>query len=139
VELHNLAQAQFARGVNGVDYALALAANVEFRRAVQQWWADGWDILLTPTLAEPPTRIGEFRNDPDQPMAPMIRAGQYVAFTPAFNASGQPAISLPMHWTPDGLPVGVQLVAAYGREDLLLRLASHLEAAQPWAHRRPVV
>jgi amidase len=106
---------------------------------VQQWWADGWDILVTPTLAEPPTRIGEFQNDPDQPMAPMIRAGRYVAFTPAFNASGQPAISLPMHWTPDGLPVGVQLVAAYGREDLLLRLASQLEMAQPWAHRRPAI
>lgn len=139
VELHNFAQAEFARNVNGVDYALALAANVEFRRAVQQWWADGWDILVSPTLAEPPTRIGEFMNDPEQPMAPMIRAGRYVAFTPAFNASGQPAISLPMHWTPNGLPVGVQLVAAYGREDLLLRLASHLESAQPWAHRRPAV
>jgi len=137
VELHNWVQAEYARAVNGVDYALALAANVEFRRATQQWWADGWDLLLTPTLAEPPTRIGEFANDDNAPMAPMVRAAQYVAFTPAFNSSGQPAISLPMHWTPDGLPVGVQLVAAYGRDDILIRVAAQLEAAQPWAHRRP--
>lgn len=139
VELHNRMQAEFARGVNGVEYALALAANVEFRRAVQQWWHDGWDLLVTPTLAEPPARIGEFLDNPDQPMAPLARAGQYVAFTPAFNASGQPAISLPMHRTPEGLPVGVQLVAAYGREDLLLRVAAQLELAQPWAHLRPAL
>jgi amidase len=139
IELHNRVQAEFARGVNGVDYALALAANVEYRRAVQQWWADGWDLLVSPTLAEPPTRIGEFANDDAAPMAPMIRAGQVVAFTPAFNASGQPAISLPMHWTADGLPVGVQLVAAYGREDVLIRVAAQLETAQPWAHRRPSI
>ena len=139
VEPVNQAQAEFARSVNGVEYALALGANVEFRRAVQQWWADGWDLLLTPTLGEPPALIGTFANDAANPMAPMVRAGAYVPFTPAFNASGQPAISLPLHWTPDGLPIGVQLVAAYGREDLLLRVAAQLEAAQPWAHRRPMV
>lgn len=72
-------------------------------------------------------------------MVPMVRAASYVPFTPAFNSSGQPAISLPLHWTADGLPVGVQLVAAYGREDLLIRVASQLEAAQPWARRRPAV
>ncbi len=139
VEPVNWIQAEFARSVNGVDYALALSANVEFRRATQQWWADGWDLLLTPTLGEPPTPIGTFANDAEQPMSPMVRAAQFVPFTPAFNASGQPAISLPMHWTPDGLPVGVQLVAAYGREDMLLRVAAQLELAQPWGHRRPSV
>ncbi|MEO5899307.1 MAG: amidase [Ilumatobacteraceae bacterium] len=143
LELVNQTQADFAAAVSGVDYAFALAANVEFRRSVQQWWADGWDLLLTPTLGEPPPPLGEFANDPANPMAPMHRSASFVPYTPAFNASGQPAISLPMHWitTAEGttLPIGIQLVAAYGREDVLIRVASQLEAAQPWAHRRPIV
>jgi len=139
VESVNWAMSEFARGVNGVDYAMALAANVEFRRAVQQWWQSGWDLLLTPTLGEPPVLLGTFANTPQTPMAPMARAAKYVPFTPAFNSSGQPAISLPLHWTADGLPVGVQLVAAYGREDVLLRVAAQLEVAQPWAHRHPPI
>ena len=137
IEAVNRAQVEFAQSVSGVDYALALAANVEFRRAVQQWWANGWDLLLTPTLAEPPTLIGTFANDPAAPMTPMVRAGAFVPFTPAFNASGQPAISLPMHWNSAGLPIGVQLVAAYGCEDVLLRVAAQVEYAHPWADRRP--
>ena len=120
-----------------LDYALAQAANVEFRRAVQRWWSEGWDLLLTPTLAEPPATIGAFANDPAQPMAPMIRAAAYVPFTPPFNSSGQPAINLPLHWNTSGLPIGVQLVAAYGREDVLLRVASQVEVAQPWTGRYP--
>jgi amidase len=58
-------------------------------------------------------------------------------FTMPFSITGQPAISLPLHWTPESLPLGVQLVADYGREDLLIRVASQLEAARPWAARRP--
>lgn len=139
VEPVNWAQSEFARSVNGVDYALALSANVDFRRAVQQWWHDGWDLLLSPTLGEPPVPLGAFANNPESPMAPMLRTVPYVPFTPAFNASGQPAISLPLHWTPEGLPVGVQLVAAYGREDILLRVAAQLEVAQPWADRHPAL
>ncbi len=137
VEPVNWAQAQFARGVSSVDYAQGLAATAEFRRAVQQWWADGWDLLLTPTLAEPPVRVGEHDPRPGDPMAGMRRAAAWVPFTPPFNVSGQPAISVPLHWSDDGLPVGVQLVAAYGREDLLIRVASQLEATQPWAQRTP--
>jgi amidase len=137
IEAVNRAQVAFAQGVSGVDYALALAANVEFRRALQQWWANGWDLLLTPTLAEPPTLIGTFANDSAAPMTPMIRAGAFVPFTPPFNSSGQPAINLPLHWNDAGLPIGVQLVAAYGCEDVLLRVAAQVESARPWAHRHP--
>ena len=137
LEAVNAAQVAIARNVSAVDYALALAATVEFRRALQQWWADGWDLLLTPTLAEPPAPLGTFANNPAAPLAPMVRAAAYVPFTPPFNSSGQPAISLPIHWSADGLPIGVQLVSAYAREDVLLRVAAQLEGAAPWAHRHP--
>ena len=109
----------------------------QYRRALQSWWSDGWDLLLTPTLAEVPLKLGTIANDAEHPMDAMVRSGQFVPFTPPFNTSGQPAISLPLQWTDEGLPVGVQLVAAYGREDVLIRVASQLEHAQPWAQRTP--
>ncbi len=137
VEPVNWAQAQWAQSVSGVQYGEALAAVSEYRRGLQQWWSDGWDLLITPTLSEPPVQIGEHDAQPDDPMAGMKRAAQFVGFTPPYNASGQPAISLPLHWNDDGLPIGVQLVAAYGREDVLLAVASQLEAAHPWSHRHP--
>jgi amidase len=142
VEALNRVMAEHARQSSALDLALAQAAASNFRRALHAWWApppagDGWDLLVTPTVAELPPRIGEHANDPSDPMAPMRRAGRWVPFTPAFNLSGQPAISLPLHESPEGLPVGVQLVAAYGGEDALLRVAAQLEAASPWAHRQP--
>jgi amidase len=137
VEPVNWAQAEFARHYSAVELAEAQAAVATFRRELQQWWADGWDLLLTPTLGEPPVEIGAHDPLPDDPLAGMRRAGRFVPFTPAYNMSGQPAISLPLHWTADGLPIGVQLVAAYGREDVLLRVASQLESAHPWAERHP--
>ena len=68
-----------------------------------------------------------------------MRAIPFASFTSKFNTTGQPAISLPLHQTPDGLPVGIQLVAAYGREDVLLRVSGQLEQARPWADRTPPV
>jgi amidase len=133
----NWAQAEMAKRFTAVDLATAQAAMYAFRRRLQQWWADGWDLLLTPTLAEPPPLLSEFAPDPGDPMAQSRRAWRFVPFTPPFNMSGQPAISLPLHWNADGLPIGVQLVAAYGREDVLLQMASQLEAAHPWADRHP--
>ncbi|HUS42892.1 MAG TPA: amidase [Ilumatobacteraceae bacterium] len=143
VEPVNWAQGEYAGQLSASQYAMALAAVGQYRRHVQGWWAEGWDLLLTPTLATPPLAIGGLYGeqndgiDPDNPMAPSIRAGRFVAFTPQFNASGQPAISLPLHWNDAGLPIGVQLVAAYGREDMLIRIAAQLEAAAPWADRHP--
>lgn len=108
-------------------------------RGVQHWWTQGHDLLLTPTIAEPPPPLGSFDSPPDNPLAGLFRAAEVVPFTPPFNVTGQPAVSLPLHWSADGLPIGVQLVAPFGREDLLLRVAAQLEAAQPWADRRPPV
>lgn len=126
-----------ARQVTAVEYAAALDAVYAFRRALQQWWADGWDLLLSPTVAEPPPEITEFENDPDHPTAPMRRGGQFAAFTPPFNMSGQPAISVPLQRNAEGLPLGIQLAAGYGREDVLIRVAAQLESAHPWAAERP--
>jgi amidase len=137
-ELVNWTMAEYSKRASATDYANAILSTSHFRRAVQQWWADGWDILVTPTAGRIPLPIGSFDNDPQDPMKPMKVAADFVPFTPAFNTSGQPAISLPLHSTATGLPVGVQFVAAYGREDLLIRLASQLEEAMPWAHRYPV-
>lgn len=139
VEPVNWAQAEFAKGVSGPQYAHALAAVAQFRRRLHQWWADGWDLLLTPTLAQPPVPVGSIVSTPDDPIAALRKTSEFVAFTPAFNASGLPAISLPLWWNDDGLPVGVQIGAGYGREDVLLAVAAQLERARPWAHRRPAV
>jgi amidase len=133
----NWAQAEMAERFSAIDLATAQAAMYTFRRRMQQWWADGWDLLLTPTVAEPPPLLSVFAPDPDDALAQARRAWQFVPFTPPYNMTGQPAISVPLHWNDDGLPLGVQLVAAYGREDVLIRVAAQLEAAHPWADRHP--
>jgi amidase len=129
---------QLGRATPVADYVNAIKVLAEKSRAVAQWWADGFDLLLTPTLAEPPVPLGTF-DTPDEPILGFMRAATFTPFTPGFNITGQPAISLPLGTSPDGLPIGVQLVAAYGREDLLLRVAAQLEIAAPWADRHPTV
>lgn len=95
-----------------------------------------YDVLLTPTLAEPPWPLGAIDAQSDDLDAFYRRIRAAIPFTQMFNMGGQPAASIPLYWTGDGLPIGVQAAAAFGREDLLIRLASQLEAAQPWAARR---
>jgi amidase len=111
----------------------------EFTRRIAEWHAGGFDLLLTPTIAEPPPRLGELVPTSENALAVGMRASQIACWTLPFNLTGQPGISLPLHWNDAGLPIGVQLVAAYGREDLLLRVAAALEAAMPWSDRRPVL
>lgn len=117
------------RTVTAPDYVAALDAVSRWARRCVAWW-DDWDLLLTPTCAEPPLALGGDAIE---------LVERTAAFTLPFNLTGQPAVSLPLHWTADGLPVGVQLVAAPGREDVLVRVASQIEAAQPWADRWPPV
>jgi amidase len=110
-----------------------------FGRQVAKWWGDGFDLLLTPTQAKPPPRIGTLYSTKEEPLRAFLLAAPYGTFTLPFNLSGQPAISLPSHWTDDGLPLGSQLVAPMGREDLLLQVASQLEESLGWLDRRPPV
>jgi amidase len=100
---------------------------------------EGIDVLLTPTLGEPPVPLGTFDSPPGEPLTGMFRAATYVPFTPPFNVTGQPGISLPLHWNAAGLPIGTQFVGHFGDEETLLTLAGQLESAQPWADRRPPV
>jgi len=96
-----------------------------------------YDALLTPALAERPLPIGTLDTSAANPMSTFTRSGLFTPFTPIFNATGQPAISLPLYDGADGLPLAVQLVGRPAGEAQLLALATQLEAAQPWAERRP--
>jgi amidase len=131
--------AEMGRAVTGLEYIQAVEKLHAYSRRVVRWWSEGFDLLLTPTLPEPPPTLGQFDATPTDPLRGFARGGALVAFTLPFNVTGQPAISLPLHWSGAGLPIGVQLVAAYGREDLLIRVAAQLEAARPWKDRRPPV
>src|SRR5207248_3378044 len=140
VEPCTWALAEQGRTHSGGDLLRAIEEAQRGSRRLATWWSeDGFDLLLTPTCAEPPPRLGEHDAPPDNPLQPIVRATPFAVFTAGFNTTGQPAISLPLHVTADGLPVGVQLVAAFGREDLLLRVASQIEEARPWAERTPPV
>ncbi len=129
--------ADMGRATSASTLVAALGAAHAYSRGVAAWWQE-WDLLLTPTLAEPPVELGTF-STPDEPILGFMRAATFVPFTAPFNVTGQPAIQLPLHQNDAGLPIGVQLVAAYGREDLLLRAASQLEEALPWNDRRPPI
>ena len=130
---------EFGRAVTGA----ALLTSREWLQAASRrmaaWWESGFDLLVTPTCGEAAPTLGQFVPEPDNPLAGLFRSTPFAQWTAPFNISGQPAISLPLHWSDQGLPVGVQLVAPYGREDLLIQVAAQLEAAQPWADRRPPV
>ena len=139
VEPLSWALADLARNASATDFLAARQRLQKMARAVAAWYSSGFDLLLTPTLAEPPPLIGEFDSPPDNPLHGLFRAANLVPFTPPFNATGQPAISLPLWWNEDGLPIGTQLVAPYGGESTLLALAAQLETSVGWADRRPAV
>lgn len=136
VEPLTWATASAADGLHAVDHAQAIGASARFTRQIAAFW-NTHDLLLTPTLGEPPPLVGELEPPADNPFAIRARTASLIAFMGHFNVTGQPAISVPLHVNEAGLPIGVQLVAAYGREDLLIQVAAQLEEAAPWAARRP--
>lgn len=133
VERLTWALSQLGRMITGAGYAAAWRWLHAATRRIAAFW-DDHDLWLTPTVTAPPPPLGAFASPPDDPLAGIFRAADFAPFTAPFNATGQPACSIPLSRSADGLPIGVQLVAAYGREDLLLRTAAQLEAAQPFVH-----
>ncbi|MFG2196068.1 amidase [Streptomyces sp. NPDC048639] len=96
-----------------------------------------YDVWLTPTTAIPAPPLGSFAATPGDPSRTMRMQGAFLQFTTLINITGQPAVSIPLHWNADGVPIGAHFVAPYGDEGLLFRLASQLERARPWARRTP--
>lgn len=99
----------------------------------------GVDLWLTPTLGHPPPPLGHFDVNSEDAEAVLRRSAEFVPFTPIANVTGQPAMSVPLSWNAEGLPIGVHFQGRYGEEATLLRLAAQLEAARPWADRKPPV
>jgi len=126
------------RSVDAGRYLRSVQVLQALSRQIGEYF-EGIDVLITPTLAEPPAPLGTFDSPPGEPLNGLFRAASYVPFTPPFNVTGQPAVSLPLHWNSEGLPIGVQFVGRFGDEETLLSLSAQLEASTPWANRRPPV
>lgn len=137
IEGDNLFFREMGRAISGTQYVNHVNWMHAWSRRMLQWWqpldgTQGFDLLVTPTLAGPPPKLGWLTGP-----ASGLNVRSILQYTAQFNVTGQPAISLPLHWSADGLPMGVQFVAAANREDLLIRIAAQLEAAAPWSHRMP--
>ncbi len=129
---------EMGKKVAADDYLLAVQFLQIVGRQMAQFMSE-YDILLTPTLGSPPLPLGSFASTSEDALAGMRVATAFIPFTPIINATGQPAMSVPLYWNAEGLPVGTHFVARFGDEATLFRLAAQLEAARPWANRRPPV
>lgn len=136
VEAVTWSTAEFGRKATATDYAHALVSIHRIGRVVARFFCR-FDILLTPTLCKPPHKLGMLAMTGIDPKAYLKALLGTIAFTSVFNSAGNPAMSVPLHWTASGLPIGVQFAAPFGDEATLLRLAAQLEAARPWGDRRP--
>ena len=137
VEPLTWALAERGRRESGADYLHAVHRHQLLSRLVAGIYIGGVDLVMTPTVTDLPQPLGTYDDSGPDPMAAMETAREFCTFTGIFNATGQPAITLPLAESESGLPIGVQFVAPIWREDLLIRLASNLEQAFPWADRRP--
>jgi len=132
------ALAETARQQTSSAYLLAVTMLQMLSRQIARFCLD-LDVLLTPTLAWPPPPLGTFIDPPENPWQALLKAAEFIPFTPLCNFTGQPGMSVPLYWTSDDLPVGTQFIARFGDEATLFRLAAQLEAARPWADKRPPV
>ncbi len=137
MEPHNQVSFAAGRALDSLTFANSLANLQHQSRDLLARFDDEFDVLLTPTMAIEPPPVGLLAQVHAQPDFPPMEIVSMAAFTALFNITGQPAVSLPLHVSSSGLPIGVQLVAGAFRDAQLIRVASQLEAADPWAHRYP--
>jgi amidase len=123
---------------SALDYLLARTQLTAIARGIVALW-ETYDVVMTPALAERPVPIGEIDACSDDPWEDFRRSGQFTPYTAIFNITGQPAISVPLFHGDDGLPTAIQLGGRPADEATLLSLAAQLEAARPWADRRPTL
>jgi amidase len=126
-----------ARACSAADYGRAVGALHTLARRVVPFW-ERFDVVVTPTLALPPVPIG-WQEAVDGAIEQLLRNAEFTPFTAIVNLTGQPAVSLPLHWSDEGLPIGVHAIGPPAGDALLLRLAAQVEEARPWAGRRPLV
>lgn len=138
IEPYNWAAVERGRALSAVAVLEMIEAQHAWTRRVIDWMS-GYDVLITPTAGLRPQLTVDLQPPDLEPWRVGRLYGVIGRFTLPFNATGHPAVSLPLHWTDDGLPVGVQIVGQMGAEDLLLRLSAALEEAVPWAGRTPPV
>ncbi len=130
---------ELADSMTATDYLIALDYLRRIAREIVRWWND-YDVLVTPTLAKPAIEIGSLLpGDGEEPITYLMNSATWVPFTPVWNVTGQPAMSLPLGRSGGGLPIGVQFVGAPAAEETLISLAAEVEQARPWADRRPGV
>ena len=131
---------QTALEIPGPDYVVAVEEIQRFTRKIARWYHDGgFDLLLSPTMRIPPTKLGDLRWPSEDPDRWLIQVKSYGAITRMQNVTGQPAMSVPLYWTTGGTPIGVHFAARVGDEATLFRLASQLEQARPWAGKVPPI
>ncbi|HWO02107.1 MAG TPA: amidase family protein, partial [Blastocatellia bacterium] len=130
--------AQAGRAASSVAYSRAIATLHQVGLAMAKF-QQTYDVILSPTLAKQPVQLGVLSLSPASMMQYTKDVTEFGPYTALYNVTGQPSMSVPLHWSADGLPVGVMFSGRFGDDATLLRLASQLEKAKPWSTRRPKI
>jgi amidase/6-aminohexanoate-cyclic-dimer hydrolase len=138
VETVTWSMAQQGLRTDVVAYSRAIANAHQVGLATARF-LEKYDVILSPTLAQPPVQLGTLSLTPENMQTFTKAITEFGPYTALYNVTGQPSMSVPLHWTADGLPVGVMFSGRFGDEATLFRLAAQLEKARPWAGRKPSV
>ncbi len=128
------------KNITGADYLVAQEEIQRFSRKMARWYSEGgYDLLLSPTTRMPSIKLGAFESTPEDPHKWLDNTLSFLCFTHIQNLTGQPAMSVPLFWNKDNIPIGVQFAGRFGDEATLFRLASQLESERPWADKKPPI